>query len=225
MFYLMPTKLPPARYLSAAPSQERSKETMARFAQAAEQLLQDRPFEEISVQDIVQKAERPIGSFYARFKSKDALLPFLYQRYDAGLEDVFKTRLARHDWTALGFPETLEAIVDFVLGLYDDRRWLIRALALFTRLRPDSLPRDVVPSRRRLYEGVVAIVLRHEAKIRHEDKAAAVRFGLFLVESTAREKLLFAQAPHARVTPIGRKALRAELVRALHGYLTCEVPR
>ena len=223
----MPTarKRPPLRFLSAPPAQERSKETMERFAAAAEELLQHRPFEEISIQDIVRHAQRPIGSFYARFRSKDALLPFLYRRYHESLEAVFEAKLARHDWDSLGFVPTLEAIVDVLASAYDERRWLIRSLALFTRLRPDTLPADVIPRRKKLYEGMVGIVLRHASRIPHEDPAGAVRFGLFLVESTMREKLLFGQAPHARATPIGRRALREELVRAFHGYLTCEVPR
>lgn len=198
---------------------------MERFAAAAEELLEDRSFEEISIQDIVRKAERPIGSFYARFRSKDALLPHLYSRYHEGLEGVFETKLARHDWPALGFVATLEAITDVLIAAYDERRWLIRAMALFTRLKPDALPADVIPRRKKLYEGMVDIVLRHADSIRHEDKAGAVRFGLFLIESTMREKLLFGQAPHAKATPMSRKALRAELVRAFHGYLACEVSR
>lgn len=227
MFYFMPTasKLPPARFRSAPPAQERSKETMERFARATEDLLAERPFEDISVQDIVQRAQRPIGSFYARFKSKDALLPYLYGRYHEGLEDVFEQKLARHDWPSLEFVATLEAIVDLLIAAYDERRWLIRAMALFTRLRPDALPADVIPRRVKLYDGIVDRVLRHSARIRHDDPAGAVRFGLFLVESTMREKLLFGQAPHAKATPLGKHALRAELVCAFHGYLTCEVSR
>jgi AcrR family transcriptional regulator len=223
----MPTtsRLPPARFRSAPPSQERSKETLERFARAAEELLAERPFEDISVQDIVQRAQRPIGSFYARFKSKDALLPYLYGRYHEGLEDVFEKKLARHDWASLEFVATLEAIVDLLIAAYDERRWLIRAMALFTRLRPDALPADVIPRRMKLYDGIVDRVLRHSARIRHDDPAGAVRFALFLVESTMREKLLFGQAPHAGATPIGKKALREELVRAFHAYLACEASR
>ena len=217
--------LPPARYRSAAPIQERSRETLERFAIATEELLRDRPFEEISVQDIVRKAERPIGSFYARFKSKDALLPFLYRRYHDGLEAVFEAKLARHEWTSMEFVPALAAIVDLLIAAYDERRWLIRALALFSRQRPDALPGDVIPRRKELYEGIVTCLLHHSSRIRHDEPAQALRFGLFLVESTMREKLLFDQAPHAKATPIGKKALREELVRAFHGYLACEVPR
>ena len=214
----------PARYRCAPPAQQRSRETMDRFAEAAEELLRERRFEEISLQDIVRLSGRPIGSFYARFGSKEALLPFLYQRYHDGLEEFFETRLARIDWDALDFPAALNALVDFLLGIYDERRWLIRALVLFARTRPEALPPDVVRQRTRLYDMPIALLARHRRSIAHEDAETAIRFGVFLVSSVAREKLLFGETPHARVTPMSRRALRDELVRMLRTYLTCEVP-
>jgi AcrR family transcriptional regulator len=212
-----------ARWRRAAPAQRRSHETMARFAEAAEELLRDRPFEDISVHDIVRRAGRPIGSFYARFGSKDALVPFLYERYDRSLGEAITTKLARVAWEDLSFHETTAAIVDLVLSMYDERRWLIRALSLFARSKPEALSAELVQRRRVAYEPFTQILLRHRRRIRHPDPEAAARFGVFLVSSAAREKLLFAQAPLARITPMTRRALRGELVRALTGYLASEV--
>lgn len=213
------------RYRCAQPAQQRSRETMDRFAEAAEELLEEKRFEEISIQDIVRRAGRPIGSFYARFASKEALVPFLYERYHETLYTVFSSRLARVDWEALDLTGTISALVDFLLGVYDERRWLIRALVLFARTRPEALPADVLRRRTELYDLPVAILARHRARIRHDDPEDATRFGVFLVSSVAREKLLFAETPHARVTPLGRRAMRDELVRVLHSYLTGEAPR
>src|SRR5262245_22519466 len=210
------------RWRASPAIQARSRETVDLFARAAEELLRDRPFEEIGVQDIVRRAGRPVGSFYARFASKEALLPFLYQRYHEGLEALLDERLAAVAWPRLGFERTVEAVVDLVLALYSERAWLIRALALFARSRPEALPSDIADRRRQAYEPLWNVLLRHRARIAHDDPEAAVRFGVFLVSSTAREKLLFAEAPLSRVTPLGRSALRRELVRVLHSYLTCE---
>lgn len=195
---------------------------MDRFAEATEELLRTRSFEEISVQDIVRRSGRPIGSFYARFASKEAVVPFLYERYDRGLEPFFAARLARVDWDALGFQDTVSAVVDFLLAIYDERRWLLRALALFARRNPESLPPDLVQKRGRVYDLVAGILMRHRPRIAHDDAEGAIRFGVFMVSSVAREKLLFGEAPHARVTPMSRKALREELVRALSSYLSVE---
>ena len=213
------------RWRCAEPAQQRSRETMDRFAEAAEELLKEKRFEEISIQDIVRRSGRPIGSFYARFGSKEALIPFLYERYHESLNGVFASRLARVDWEALDFAGTVESIVDFLLGIYDERRWLIRALVLFARTRPEALPSDVVRRRTELYDLPIAILMRHRASIRHHDPEEAIRFGVFLVSSVAREKLLFAETPHARVTPMSRRAMRDELVHVLHAYLAGEKPR
>jgi AcrR family transcriptional regulator len=222
---MRPATAVPPRYRCAPPAQQRSRETMDRFAQAAEELLKDRPFEAISIQDIARHAGRPVGSFYARFGSKEALIPFLYERYHESLHAVFSSRLERVDWERLDLAGTVASLVDFLLGIYDERRWLIRALVLFARTRPEALPADVVRRRTQLYDLPVAILMRHRAGIRHDDPEEAIRFGIFLVSSVAREKLLFAETPHARVTPMSRRAMRDELVHVLHSYLAVEKPR
>jgi len=196
---------------------------MDRFLAATEELLRSRRFEEIGVQEIARRARRPIGSFYARFASKDALLPHLYARYDAGLEPLVEARFARLATRKLSFAATVGAVVDLVLRLYSERLHLLRTVSLFARSRPGELPADLLGRRRRVFERPAAILLRHRARIRHRDPEAAARLGVFFVAAVAREKLLFGDAPHARVTRLPRRALRDELVRMLHTYLTCEV--
>jgi AcrR family transcriptional regulator len=213
------------RWKCSPPVQERSRETIDRFAAAAEDLLRTQPFEQVTVQDIVKAAGRPIGSFYARFASKEALLPYLYQRYHEGLEALYATRFRRVDWEGIELEDAVAEVVDLLLGLYTERRWLIRALALFARMHPEALPPDLVEQRRRVFEQPVDALLRHRDRIRHADPASAIRFGVFFVSSVARDKLLFDEAPHARVTPMTRAVLRDELIRALFAYLTSEPPR
>lgn len=214
----------PARFRSEPPAQERSRETVDRLVEAVEDLLQTRTFEDISVQDIVQRAGRSVGSFYARFSSKEALLPHLYQRYHERLEATLRPERKRVDWEQLDLPGTVASLVDLLLGIYQERRWLLRVVALFARTHPDALPEDVVEHRRRIYDPFVHILLRHREHIRHADPEAACRFALFLASCVLREKTLFGDAPHSRVTPISRESLRHEVTRSLHSYLTCEVP-
>ena len=68
------------------PLQDRSRRTMERLLEVTETLLNDQPFESISVQQIVRAANTSVGAFYARFRDKQALLPCLYNRYDQSLE-------------------------------------------------------------------------------------------------------------------------------------------
>lgn len=73
-----------------APRQARSQETLDRFLDATASLLDERPFEEITVSDIVSRAGRTVGSFYARFDDKYAVLYELVQRVFDRIDDVVR---------------------------------------------------------------------------------------------------------------------------------------
>lgn len=214
------TKEETRRWQYAPPIQDRSRETAERFVAATERLLARGSFERISIQDIAREADRSTGSFYARFASKEALLPLLYERYDRDLRERFARAFRDLDWASLPFEDAAARLVDYLVGTYVERRFLIRALALFVRTHPEALPEEIFRGRAATYDRVVAAFRPHRARIRHADTDTAVRFGIFLVSSAAREKLLFDNAPLARVTPLERTRLAAELTRALIGYLT-----
>jgi AcrR family transcriptional regulator len=72
------------------PSQARSQATMERFVQATRELLEERSFEEITVADIVHRADRTVGSFYARFEDKEAVLQLLLEQLDDRIRDLVR---------------------------------------------------------------------------------------------------------------------------------------
>src|SRR5829696_642673 len=89
------------------PLQDRSRRTLEKIGRATEELLATRAFEDISVADICRRARCAVGSFYARFQSKDDLLPYLYERYDADLRPRMQARMASVPWQRLSFRETV----------------------------------------------------------------------------------------------------------------------
>lgn len=71
------------------PKQERSRETLERILAAAEEVLDGRTFSEVSVEQILLRADVNRSSFYARFKTKEDLLPLLYERFTASARREF----------------------------------------------------------------------------------------------------------------------------------------
>src|SRR5271165_3271865 len=65
--------------------QARSRKTLDRFLQATRDILYEKEFADITVAEIVQRAGSSCGAFYARFPSKEALLPALYDAYSRSL--------------------------------------------------------------------------------------------------------------------------------------------
>src|SRR5919112_6138171 len=93
-----------------APLQDRSRRTLEKIGRAVEELLATRSFDDISVGDIVRRARCSVGSFYARFESKDDLLPYLYERYDADLQPRMRHRVASVAWEQLSLRETVTLV-------------------------------------------------------------------------------------------------------------------
>jgi AcrR family transcriptional regulator len=203
-----------------APLQDRSRRTLDKIVRAVEQLLEVRPFEQMSVADIIRRARCSTGSFYARFPTKDAVLPYLYARYDADLRPRMAAKLASVDWSSLSLRETVELFVSGMVDMYLERRNLLRAVALFVRANPDAIGDDIRQRREAVHDMPARLLGRFAAEIAHDDAMEAARVGFFIVAAAARDKLLF-DAPHGSATRLTNAQLKTQLSRTLYAYLTC----
>jgi AcrR family transcriptional regulator len=202
--------------------QARSVRSLEAILEAAEALLRRRDWRHIGIVELCRRAGVTTGAFYARFRAKDDLLPFLYSRYDASLADRFAAALARAtSQGGDGLRARVSAGMRVMVDEYRERRWLLRAMALWARQNPEALGGALRERRRGLHDGLAAAFLPFQGQITHPDPALAVRTGLFMAAAAARDKILFGEAPHAAATPLGDAQLAAELSRALYAYLTC----
>lgn len=204
-----------------APRQDRSRRTFEAILEATEKLLERRAFEDISIAEIVLKAGSSTGSFYARFPTKDALLPALYARYHAGLpERITRVRgaLARNPLT---LRRACRLIVDEFAASFEERENLMRAIVLYARTKPEDL-RGILGERTSMYEQVVAALRPFYDQIRRHDKSHAIRTGLFIVGTAVREVVLFPNAPAATAARQPLSKMKATLAAVLHAYLTSD---
>jgi AcrR family transcriptional regulator len=202
------------------PLQERSARTLERIVAATEELLRTNSFEAVTIRDIVQKAGCPIASFYARFKSKDDLLPQLYERYDARVGPGIKAKLESIDFKSLTLREAVEACIDLIIEMYQTDKWLMREVALFARRNPGAIGNETRRKRAGMHASAAAVFTPFSREIGHKDATRAAEVGIFLVASIARESILFGDAPHATATGLSHKALRCTLVHTLYSFLT-----
>jgi AcrR family transcriptional regulator len=198
------------------PLQARSRETYDRILDALEELLQVKRFEEITVRELVGRSGTSTGSFYARFPTKETLLPALYDRYDAKLHAA----VARSERKAKGtLEETVRDIIDRSVTRMRDRRWLMRAVALHARQHPELITGATRARRNALHAKWRAELLRFRHRFNHPDPETAVAFGLFMTITACREKIVFADAPHASSFDLPAERLIEESARALLMYL------
>ena len=208
------------------PLQERSAKTLERIVEATEDLLRTKSFEQVTIRDIVERAKCPIASFYARFKSKDDLLPHLYERYNARVGPEIFAQMDGIDFAQLDLPTAVDLCVDLIVRSYSRDKWLMREIALFARRNPGAISADMRQSRAGLHTKAAEVFAAFDNQIKHKNPVRAAEVGIFLVASIARETILFGAAPHASATRLSEKALRATLVHTFISFLTqpCESP-
>lgn len=112
------------------PRQSRSRATMERVLVAAEELLEDKPFDQITISEIAARSSSSPTSIYARFSDKTALLLAVHERFKERAEVRIVERLEESDAVSSS-PEDLFAIyASELVALYRKDNHLLRSVIL-----------------------------------------------------------------------------------------------
>lgn len=217
----MPSRL---RHLKACPRQPRSEETLRALLDATTALLERHHFEDIGLSQILDAAGVSVGSFYARFHSKEDLLPHLYQLYSDGLRERTSRGFLPERWRGVNLAGRLQGLLAEAVASYRQHRGLLRTVALLARARPRLVSRSSLRERDGQYAAASALLLECRAEIRHPEPDLAVRTAILFALAACRDKILFAEAPHPASVNISDERLVTELTRAMHAYLTTQQP-
>ncbi len=111
-----------------APQQARSQATLIRFLDAAEQLLDEEPFDGVSVQVICKRAGSSVGAFYARFADKTALLHVLHERVCDEAKATVGDALDTARWQGVPLTNIIRGLVGFIVVEFGQRQGLRREM-------------------------------------------------------------------------------------------------
>lgn len=199
--------------------QGRSRQTLERILRATQELLQEKEFEEITVAEIVQRARSSCGAFYARFSSKEALLPSLYDAYSRNLPTEATVWSDPSTWGERSLAVRVAKMVRFVIRDYRATRLYMRPLALYARQNPGAISLENRQRSSEKHRASCAFLLECRDEITHPDPERAVDLIAYFVPAIGRDKILFGDAPHASSVQIEDAALEEELIRMALGYL------
>src|SRR3954471_3214818 len=93
-----------------APQQSRSRETLDRILDPAEQVLEQKTFNEATLAEIMERAGVTVGAFYRRFPDKDALLYHLAERFFTELLGMPKEFREQNRWHGARACEIIDGI-------------------------------------------------------------------------------------------------------------------
>lgn len=201
------------------PVQRRSRETFERILRVTEAMLEERTFERATIADIVARADSSVGSFFARFDGKEALLAHLIDRHHAEMLGDVRRELAEDLWNGIGLEARARAWVGLVVGWCRTRRGVLRARFVRNVTRPDRVPADQAARSREIVAHARAFFRPCLAEVRRSDPEAALTFALELVDSMVGVHVLVAEDPLANFDPVDDGRLEEETTAAFLAYL------
>ena len=199
------------------PRQSRSRATMERLLVAAEAILEEKSWQALTIQDVVQQAGCSVGAFYGRFKDKNGLLHALDERYFEDISTAIEATISALESTDHSLQETVSALATLVVQIHSHNQGVMRTVILQARLVADPRFRTREAQLMQYRAKIMALVLTHRQRIAHEDTETAALFGYLQMYYTAREMMLW---PHlSAAMPYQGEALATALAESYYAYL------
>jgi len=162
--------------------------------EATGELLADRPFDAITVDEIVARAGYTKGAFYARFDSKAALLRHLVARFTDGALEAWEGFLDPRGWKEASVREIVEGFVRRMVAIYGRSAEVMRAVDREIRLGGDDTVRSIMARLNdRVADGFIRLVETRRGQLPaavREDVEGACRYWLVALTAVLRTAYL-----------------------------------
>ena len=169
-----------------APCQQRSRDSQERLLRAAESLIKSKGFEALTTAEVVRRSRTSIGTLYARFGDKTALLHAVQDRVQAREEAVMRAHLAKVDWDGLSLEESVWHLLRIKqLAAEGDGR-LFEAFVVHGATDP-VLRAQGYRHKAVIEDLEVEILMRHAGQIGHADPEDAARVVSRLAQAAQEE--------------------------------------
>lgn len=200
-----------------APQQDRSQKTLDRLLDAAEKIIRERGAKALTVPEITRVARSSVGSFYARFHDKDALLRTLHERACEQTIATVNEALDPTRWEGVAVAVLVRGFVAFAVRVFADRRPMM--LAFTSELADDpSFVTRRAETAKAIGDALKRLLLPRRDEIRHPRPERAIPMSLRLVTGALEQRNAL-DAGGVREVAIDDDALIEELTHAVLRYL------
>ena len=199
--------------------QERSRETERRLLDAFREVIAGSGVADATVAEICREAGVGVGTFYGRFRDKEALLAAFFAGYyrqpTAQLDAAFPLDV----WRGRPVAEIVAAWIEHRVESFRERGPLIRAVLTYTRSRPDPAFRTAAAEFSSLIiDRFTALLEGAAGGIGHPEPRRAAVFLVSTVEALLEELTLYGTIRSPSLA-IAEDELVPELTRLARGYL------
>lgn len=203
------------------PCQQRSRNSLERILKTAESLIRSKGFEALTVAEVVRRSHTSVGTFYARFRDKTALLMAVQERVIAREEKQMRDQVARVDWSKLTLEESVRKLVDIKREVARGNEKLYEAFVIHGATDAAIRERGY-RSKAALEDLEVQILMDHADEIAHPDPEKAIRVAC-RVWQAAREEQVQRSRSGVRAGSVPEDLLLQELADVVIAYLKTPV--
>jgi AcrR family transcriptional regulator len=169
-----------------APVQQRSRDSQERILRAAESLIKSKGFEALTTAEVVRRSRTSIGTLYARFGDKTALLHAVQERVQSREEAVMRAHIARVDWDGLSLEDAVRHLLEIKRAASEGDDRLFEAFVVHGAT--DPVVRAQGYRHKATIEGIeVEVLMRHAGQIGHADPELAARVASRLAQAAQEE--------------------------------------
>ena len=204
------------------PRQKRSRESLERLLDAAEEQIREGGIDSLTVASVLNRAGLSVGAFYTRFPDKTALLHLLQERFHNRLEPLIHAELLEEPASPETLAEAVERTVGVLVRRVTGELELSRAFMMNSVFDPVLRERGELVNRERR-EVLIRVLLKHRDEIGHPDPFLAISMAYGMYAAVLRGRMVFGQ-DHELYYGIDSRTIFSELQKALYLYLRGEAP-
>lgn len=200
--------------------QVRSRRTLEAILDAAEELLAERDFDQLTMAELAKRAGCGVGTVYGRIPNKESLLACLYDRHGVGGGEVIAELLAACE--GAGLEGRVRVLCGVVVDYCAANRGSIRA----TTAHLFSHREDVYGFRKNMtamFKRFASVLVECADEIPHPDPLAACQLGLLAVSDLAQSRIVFGDRVAIQIR-YSKKNLKVQLTHLLLSYLRTPLP-
>jgi AcrR family transcriptional regulator len=157
----------------SSPKQARSEETLSRLLDAAESLIVEKSISDVSIPEIVRRADSSVGGFYARFRDKNELLRALEERFFNDVLERVNEIAEPERWRGVPVAEIVRPCVFEFVQMFREREALITAF-LFRAAQDPEFIAEGLRFRRSVSEHISSLLLDRRNELGHPDPEVAI---------------------------------------------------
>jgi AcrR family transcriptional regulator len=194
--------------------QPRALATRDALLKAGRRLLDERDFEALSIADLASANRLSVGSFYGRFRDKEAYFALLQELVVAEWVDEARREFDPDRLRGLAPEDVIARVSVHIVGLFREDRGFIRASLKHASTHPSSW----TPLKRAgaaFASDIAALLAPRLGHLPRPARAARVRFAMQVLYGTLVNAVLNDPGPLVLADP----RLEKELAQLLSGYL------